>query len=251
MIGRSEVMGKVALKIQKLGEASDVSVFISGESGSGKELVARALHETSSRSRGPFIAINCAAIPRDLLEAEAELFGHAKGALTGAFDKKDGKFVLAHGGTIFLDEFAELLLELQAKLLRVVQERVVQPLGARSSVNINIRIITASHQNLDERVRQGRFREDLKFRILVADIELPPLRDRVEDIELLVGHFTDHFNQHYKFKPTRYFQRRKLDIFRKYSWPSWPGNVRELISVIENHMIQASEPAIAPEHLNL
>lgn len=246
IVGRSEVMGKVAHKIQKLGEASDISVFISGESGSGKELVARALHETSSRKRGPFIAINCAAIPKDLLESE--LFGHAKGAFTGAFDKNDGKFVLAHNGTIFLDEIAELPLELQAKLLRVVQERVVQPLGARSPVKIDVRIITASHQNLDERVKQGRFREDLKFRILVADIELPPLRDRAEDIELLVGHFTDHFNQHYKFKPARYFQRRTLDVFRKYSWP---GNVRELISVIENHMIQANEPAIAPEHLSL
>ena len=246
MIGRSEVMGKVAQKIQKLGEASDISVFISGESGSGKELVARALHETSSRKRGPFIAINCAAIPKDLLESE--LFGHAKGAFTGAFDKKDGKFVLANTGTIFLDEIAELPLELQAKLLRVVQERVVQPLGARSPVNIDVRIITASHQNLDERVKQGRFREDLKFRILVADIELPPLRDRVEDIELLVGHFTDHFNQHYKFKPARYFQRRTLDVFRKYSWP---GNVRELMSVIENHMIQANELVIVPEHLSL
>ncbi len=246
IIGRSEVMGKVGQKIQKLGEASDVSVFISGESGSGKELVAQALHDTSSRRKGPYIAINCAAIPKELLESE--LFGHSKGAFTGAFDKKDGKFVLAHTGTIFLDEIAELPMELQAKLLRVVQERVVQPLGARSPVNVDIRIITASHQNLDERVRQGKFREDLKFRILVADIELPPLRDRVEDIELLVGHFTDHFNQHYKFKPARYFQRRTLDVFRKYLWP---GNVRELISVIESHMIQAIEPAITPEKLNL
>lgn len=246
MIGRSEVMGKVAQKIQKLGEASDVSVFISGESGSGKELVAQALHNTSSRRRGPFVCINCAAIPRDLLESE--LFGHAKGAFTGAFDKKDGKFVLAHTGTLFLDEIAELPLELQAKLLRVVQERVVQPLGARSSVNIDIRIITASHQNLDECVKQGRFREDLKFRILVADIEVPPLRDRVEDIELLIGHFTDQFNKQYKIKPARYFQRRTIDVLRKYSWP---GNVRELINVIEKHMIEVTEPAIAPEHLSL
>ena len=246
IIGRSEVMGKVGHKIQKLGEASDVSVFISGESGSGKELVAKALHDTSSRRKGAFVAINCAALPKDLLESE--LFGHAKGAFTGAFDKKDGRFVLANGGTIFLDEIAELPMDLQAKLLRVVQERVVQPLGARLPVNIDVRIITASHQNLNERVKQGLFREDLKFRILVADIELPPLRDRVEDIELLVGHFTDHFNQHYKFKPARYFQRRTLDVFRKYSWP---GNVRELINVIEKHMIQATEPAINPEHLDL
>ncbi len=246
IVGKSEVMGKVAHKIQKLGEASDISVFISGESCSGKELVARALHDTSSRRKGPFVAINRAALPKDPLESE--LFGHAKGAFTGAFDKKDGRFALANGGTIFLDEIAELPMDLQAKLLRVVQERVVQPLGARSSINIDVRIITASHQNLNEQVKQGFFREDLKFRILVADIELPPLRDRVEDIELLVGHFTDYFNLYYKFRPARYFQRRTLDVFRKYSWP---GNVRELINVIEKHMIQANEPAIAPEHLNL
>ncbi len=246
MIGRSEAISKVAFKIQKLAEASDISVFISGESGTGKELVARALHESSARKKGPFVAVNCAAIPKDLLESE--LFGHVKGAFTGAVDKKDGKFMLANGGTIFLDEIADMPIELQAKLLRVLQERVVEPVGSRVSSKIDVRIITASHRNLDERVEQGLFREDLKYRIHVADIELPALRDRVEDIEPLVGHFTDVFNERYKFKPARYFQRRTLEVFKQYSWP---GNIRELMGVIERHMVESEEAAITPEKLDL
>lgn len=246
IVGKSEAMGKVAHKIQKLGEASDISVFISGESGAGKELVARALHDSSSRHKGPFVAINCTAIPKDLLESE--LFGHVKGAFTGAIDKKDGRFVQANGGTVFLDEIADMPIDLQAKLLRVIQERIVDPVGSRFSTKIDVRIITASHRDLNERVKQGLFREDLKYRILVADIALPPLRDRVEDIELLVGHFTDVFNRRYKFKPARYFQRRTLEVLRRYAWP---GNVRELMNEVEKHMVAADGPAINPESLDL
>jgi DNA-binding NtrC family response regulator len=244
MVGRTEIMGKAAQKIIKLGEASDISVFISGETGTGKELAARALHDRSNRAGKPFVAINCAAIPRDLLESE--LFGHVRGAFTGAVDKKDGKFVLANGGTIFLDEIADMPLELQAKLLRVVQERTVEPVGGRFSFKVDVRIITASHKDLDECVKAGKFREDLKYRILVADVCLPPLRDRVDDIELLVGHFTKIYNKQYNIN--RYFQRRTLDILKKYSWP---GNVRELMNVVEKHMIQADGPAIRPEDLSV
>jgi DNA-binding NtrC family response regulator len=244
MIGRSEAMGRVAQKIVKLAEASDVTVFVSGESGTGKELVAQALHKRSARARGPFITVNCAAIPRELLESE--LFGHAKGAFTGATDKKDGKFSLADGGTIFLDELGDMPLDLQAKLLRVIQERTVEPVGSRISKKIDVRIISASHKNLDELVAAGKFREDLKFRILVADIVLPPLRDRVDDIEPLIGHFTGVYNQ--KYGRGCFFQRQTLKILKKYPWP---GNIRELASVVEKHIIESSGPAIQPEHLAL
>jgi len=245
MVGRTEVMGKVAQKIVKLGEASDITVFISGESGTGKELVARALHKRSNRAKGPFIAVNCAAIPRDLLESE--LFGHVKGAFTGAINAKDGKFILANGGTIFLDEIADMPLELQAKLLRVIQERVVEPVGSgRIGRKVDVRIISASHRNLDECVKEGRFREDLKYRIFVADIHLPPLRERVDDIEPLIGYFTEKFNQQYG--KCAFFQKQTMKILKRYAWP---GNVRELASVVEKHIVQATGRAIYPEDLDL
>jgi two-component system NtrC family response regulator len=244
MVGRCETMGKVGQKIAKLGHASDITVFISGESGTGKELVAKALHLKSDRAKGPFIAVNCAAIPRDLLESE--LFGHVKGAFTGANEKREGKFVQADGGTIFLDEIADMPLELQAKLLRVIQERTVEPVGSRFSTKIDVRIISASHRSLDECVAAGTFREDLKFRILVADVHLPPLRERIDDLELLVGHFSAIFNE--KYGRSCYFQKQTLKILKQYSWP---GNVRELASVVEKHIIQSDEPAIYPENLDL
>jgi DNA-binding NtrC family response regulator len=244
MIGRTEVMGKVAQKTILLGEANDATVFISGESGTGKELVARALHKRSNRSRGPFIAINCAAIPKELLESE--LFGSVKGAFTGANENKDGKFVLADGGTIFLDEIGDMPMELQSKLLRVIQERTVEPIGGRSSKKVNVRIISASHKNLAEQVKIGKFREDLMYRILVTDIHLPPLRERTDDIELLVAHFTKIFNKEYG--RSAYFQKQTLKILKRYPWP---GNVRELENVVEKHIIAATGPAIYPEQLDL
>jgi DNA-binding NtrC family response regulator len=166
---------------------------------------------------------------------------HESGSIpfTGAADKKDGKFVQADGGTIFLDEIADMPLDLQAKLLRVIQERTVESLGSRFSRKINVRIISASHQNLDECVAAGKFRQDLKFRILVADVHLPPLRERVDDIELLVGHFTAVYNKQYK--RTCYFQKQTLKILKQYPWP---GNVRELAGIVEKHIIQAEGPAI-------
>ncbi len=243
MTGRSEVMAEIALKIKKLGEANDISVFISGESGTGKELVAKALHATSSRAKKPFIAINCSAIPAQLLESE--LFGHAKGAFTGATDHKLGLFVQAQGGTVFLDEISEMPIELQAKLLRVLQERVVTPVGGKMPVKLDIRIISASHRGLEAQVASGRFREDLMYRIKVADIHLPPLRERKEDIEPLIGFFTEHFG---KSRTSRVrFLRSTLDILKAYSWP---GNVRELSNFVERSLVECSHAAVRVEDLD-
>jgi transcriptional regulator with PAS, ATPase and Fis domain len=243
MIGESQVMADAAIKIKKLA-GSDVSVLVHGESGTGKELAAKALHDLSPRSKGPFIAINCAAIPKDLLEST--LFGHKKGSFTGAVVDQDGKFVLANGGTIFLDEIGDLSLDLQAKLLRVLQERVVEPLGSRAPRKIDVRIICASHKKIDDLVKENLFREDLMYRIKVAELELPPLRERPEDIEPLVAHFTSVLNQKYGFN--RHFQYRALEVLRKYSWP---GNIRELSGVVEKHLIQADGPVIRPDDLDL
>lgn len=244
MEGQSEVMASVAIKIKKLAEAGDISVLIHGESGTGKELAARALHDLSPRSKGNFVAINCAAIPKDLIEST--LFGHKKGAFTGAVADQDGKFVLADKGTIFLDEIGDLSLDLQAKLLRVLQERTVEPLGARVSRKIDVRIVCASHKKIDDLVKQGLFREDLMYRIKVTELELPPLRDRVEDIEVLVAHFSAIYNK--RNQTNRYFQSRAVDILKKYPWP---GNVRELASVVEKHLIQTEGPLVRPEDLDL
>lgn len=244
MVGQSQVMAEIATKLKKLAEAGDVSVLIHGESGTGKELAARALHDLSPRSKRPFIAINCAAIPKDLLEST--LFGHKKGAFTGAVMDQDGKFVLADKGTIFLDEIGDLSLDLQAKLLRVLQERTVEPLGARISRKIDVRIVCASHKKIEDLVKKGLFREDLMYRIKVTEIELPPLRERVDDIEPLVAFFSEIYNKRYQ--TNRYFQSRTVDTLKKYPWP---GNIRELASVVEKHLIQAEGPLVRPEDLDL
>ena len=217
---------------------------IRGESGSGKELVARAIHRLSPRAGGQFVAINCGAIPRELLESE--LFGHKKGAFTGAVADKIGKFALAHGGTIFLDEIGDMPLELQVKMLRVLQEREITPIGGRMPQKIDVRIVSASHRNFDEMIAKGLFREDLFYRIRVVEVDVPPLRDRIDDIEPLVAHFTDRYNK--KNATKKYFQRRTLDVFKRYSWP---GNVRELESVIENHLVVTNDNMIGPDDLDL
>lgn len=243
MIGESQLSAEVAIKIKKLA-GSDVSVLIHGESGTGKELAAKAFHDLSPRSKGPFIAINCAAIPRDLLEST--LFGHKKGSFTGAVADQDGKFILANSGTLFLDEIGDLSLDLQAKLLRVIQERVVEPIGSRIPKKIDVRIICASHKKIDDLVKANLFREDLMYRIKVAELELPPLRERTEDIEPLVAHFTLALNQKYGFN--RHFQYRTLEVLKKYSWP---GNIRELAGVVEKHLIEADGPVVRPDDLDL
>lgn len=244
MVGESQIMSEVALKIKKLADAGDVTVLIHGESGTGKELVAKALHDLSPRSKGPFVAINCAAIPKELIEST--LFGHKKGSFTGAVADQDGKFVLANGGTIFLDEIGDLSLDLQAKLLRVLQERVVEPLGSRTSKKLDVRVICASHKKIDVLVANNLFREDLMYRIKVAELELPPLRERTDDIEPLVAHFTEINNLKYGFN--KHFQFRALEVLKKYSWP---GNIRELSGVVEKHLIESDGPVVRPDDLDL
>lgn len=244
IVGQSEVMGKLGHKIQKFAEAGDVTVLIHGESGTGKELVAKALHDFSPRAKANFVAVNCAAIPKDLLEST--LFGHKKGSFTGAHADQDGKFALADRGTIFLDEIGDLSLDLQAKLLRVLQERVVEPLGSRMPRKIDVRVICASHKKIDDLVKQGLFREDLMYRIKVVEIEIPPLRDRLEDIELLIAHFSEAHNK--KYQTNRFFQKRAVEVLKKYPWP---GNVRELAAVVEKHLIQSEGPLVRPEDLDL
>lgn len=243
MVGQSNSMAALAKKILKLAPAGELSILIRGESGTGKELVAKALHQLSPRSQDPFIAINCAAIPKDLLESE--LFGHKKGAFTGAINDRQGKFAAADGGTIFLDEIGDMPLELQAKLLRVLQERIVEPVGSRIGTKIDVRVLSATHKNLDNLVLKGLFRMDLMYRLRVVDVEIPPLRERVEDIEPLVEFFTDSFNR--RHTETKFFQRRTLEILRKYPWP---GNVRELGSVVEKHLVQC-EGVVRPEDIDL
>jgi DNA-binding NtrC family response regulator len=242
MVGQSKAMVDLAEKIKKLALASDTSVLIRGESGTGKELVARALHRLSSRANYPFVAINCGAIPKDLLESE--LFGVVKGAFTGANETKDGKFKLANGGTIFLDEIGDMPPDLQVKLLRVIQERVVEPVGGKTPIKINVRIISATHRNLDEMAARKLFREDLIYRIRVVEVEVPTLRSRPEDIEPLVEHFTAHFNK--KYDSNKFFQRKTLEILKRYPWP---GNIRELEGAIERHLIMVSDKMIRSENI--
>lgn len=229
---------KTALKVAP----TKATVLLRGESGTGKELLARAIHFSSPRAKNPFIAINCAAIPETLLEAE--LFGYEKGAFTGAFTSKKGKFELANGGTIFLDEVGDLSLSLQGKLLRVLQEQTFERLGGTKTIKVDVRIIAATHRNLEEMVKQGEFREDLYWRLNVVPIFIPPLRERKKDIPLLVDHFIKKFNQIYgkniKIKP------EALEILISHPFP---GNVRELENLIERLVLLADSQWIEEDSL--
>ena len=222
---------------------TDATVLITGESGTGKELVARALHSLSPRGGKPFVAINCAAMPRELLESE--LFGHERGAFTGATESKPGKFVQADGGTLFLDEIGDMDLSLQAKILRVLQERVVDPVGSRGSKAVDVRILAATHRDLSGAVKAGAFREDLYWRLNVIPISVPPLRERREDVPLLFSHFVRQFGgSEPKLDPGA------LAILRTYHWP---GNVRELQSLCQRlailHPDQTVVPAMLPPEM--
>ncbi len=206
---------------------TDATVLIRGESGTGKELAARALHEESHRRDGPFLAVNCAALSPTLLESE--LFGHVRGAFTGAIKDRPGLFKQADGGTLFLDEVAELPLDLQAKLLRVLQERTFTPVGGTDSVEVDLRIVAATHRALRERVKDGTFREDLMYRLRVIPIYLPPLRERRGDVELLLWHFVEQHNT----RGPRRIRAIEPDAMRALLDHTWPGNVRELLNVVQ------------------
>jgi len=214
---------------------TEASVLILGESGTGKELIANALHQGSARSDKRFIKVNCAALPETLLESE--LFGHEKGAFTGAVNRRPGRFELADGGAIFLDEIGEMSLATQAKLLRVLQEREFEPLGSTRTVKVDIRIIAASNKVLLDEVKKGAFREDLFYRLNVVPILLPPLRDRKEDIPLLAEHFLKIYNEKNN-KNVQGFHPRALDALMRYSWP---GNIRELENIVERSVIFSRE----------
>jgi transcriptional regulator with GAF, ATPase, and Fis domain len=218
---------KRSLQVVRNVAPTDTPVLIRGESGTGKELVARGLHLCSSRAEAPFLAVNCAAFTPTLLESE--LFGHERGSFTGAVRDKPGIFSLADGGTLFLDEVAELPLELQAKLLRVVQEQTFTPVGGVRSHKVNVRIVSATHRALREEVRAGRFREDLMFRLRVVPIFLPPLRERRQDIEFLLGHFTKERSD----RTGRRLMGYAPEAMRALLDHSWPGNVRELLNVVD------------------
>jgi len=233
LIGHAPCMQQLFQRINRI-SASHATVLISGESGTGKELAARALHQLSGR-KGPFIAINCGAIPEQL--AEAELFGAEKGAYTGAHQSKAGKFEAANGGTLFLDEVAELPAALQAKLLRLLQEGKVTRLGSHQEISLDVRLIAASHQDLAQAVQEGRFREDLFYRLNVVPLHMPALRERREDIPRLIQHFLQKSQQRYQL-PAAELSKTALRQLMDYPWP---GNVRELANRIERFVLLADE----------
>jgi len=241
IVGRSEKMKRV-LETVAMVAPTEASVLILGESGTGKELIANALHQGSNRTDKLFIKVNCAALPESLLEAE--LFGHEKGAFTGAVGRRPGRFELADGGTIFLDEIGEMTPATQAKLLRVLQEREFEPLGSTRTVKTDIRIIAASNKILKDEVKRGTFREDLFYRLNVVPIDLPSLRERKEDIPLLIEHFLRIYNDK-NGRNLQGFHPRALDAMMRYPWP---GNIRELENVLKRAVVLADK-VVMPAHL--
>jgi two-component system, NtrC family, response regulator AtoC len=246
MIGQSEALAKVFATLRKVARY-DTTVLIEGESGTGKELVARALHEEGSRAAGRFVAINCGAIPGALLESE--LFGHKKGAFTDAHADRRGLFEEADGGTLFLDEIGELPLPLQVKLLRVLQEGTVRPLGARTDLKVDVRVVAATVRRLEEEVAAGRFRDDLFYRLNVLPIRVPPLRERKEDVPLLVEHFIERCNTRLGTQ-VRSVSPKAMRALMAYAYP---GNVRELENLVERSVVLAEGSSLEvedlPEHL--
>jgi DNA-binding NtrC family response regulator len=243
IIGTSPAIKKTFALLEKAVQ-TNISVSISGETGTGKELVAKAIHYNSKRKNKPFVAVNIAAIPRELIESE--LFGHEKGAFTGAVTRRIGKFEEAEGGSIFLDEIGEMDLSLQAKLLRVLQEREVTRIGANQTIKLDVRIIAATHKDLAEEVKGGRFREDLYYRLLGLPIHLPPLRERGNDVLLIAKHFLDTFaqeNQMRKFKISPEAQEKIMQY-------PFPGNIRELKSIVELSAVMAEDQEIRPQDIS-
>ncbi|MCG3121449.1 MAG: Regulatory protein AtoC [bacterium] len=242
IIGKSAAMQQVFKTIMKVAK-SQATVLIRGESGTGKELVARAIHYNSPRANGPMVEISCAAFPETLLESE--LFGYEKGAFTGADSRKKGRFEIAHGGTIFLDEIGEVSASVQTKLLRVLQEKEFNRLGSNEAVKVDVRVITATNRDLELALTNGILREDLYYRLNVIPIFLPPLRERREDISLLIDHFVKRYGK-INHKPTVRISTEALEFCQSYDWP---GNVRELENAIENAVVLGEGDEILPEHL--
>jgi DNA-binding NtrC family response regulator len=244
LIGSGPAMQRVFETIRKVAE-TDLTVLVRGESGTGKELVAQALHNRSQRCNRPFVAVNCAAISRELVESE--LFGHEKGAFTGADARRQGRFEVADGGTIFLDEIGDMPLETQAKVLRVLQERSFERVGGTKPLQVDVRVVAATHRNLEEEVRQGRFREDLYYRLRVVEVELPPLRDRTSDVAALALRFLEQVNE----RLGREKQRLSEAALAKLARQRWPGNVRELRNAIEQASVLASGALIDESDLRI
>ena len=244
MIGSAREMQKIYTTIKKVAD-TPANILILGESGTGKELVARAIHDNSSRAKMPIVVINCGGIPENLLESE--LFGYMKGSFTGAYTDKQGLFEMARGGTIFLDEIGELPPVLQVKLLRVVQEKTFRRIGGAEDIKVDVRIISATNQNLEEKVKKGEFREDLFFRLNVIPVHVPPLRERKEDIPLLTKHFIEKYAREFD-KEIRTISSYAMELLMDYAFP---GNIRELENIIERSVAMESSNIILPENLLL
>jgi two-component system nitrogen regulation response regulator GlnG len=240
LVGKSSRMQEVYKTIGRIA-GTDVTVLLEGESGTGKEVVARAVHHYSRRVGRPFVAVSCAAIPTTLLESE--LFGHERGAFTDAYQRRLGKFELAHGGTIYFDEVGDLALELQPKLLRVLQEREFERVGGLDALRVDVRVVAATNRDLEALIREGRFREDLYYRLNVVTLRLPPLRERREDIPFLVDHLLT------KYAPELGEQALSAEALNRLVTYGWPGNVRELENVVQHAMVMATGGVIVPEHL--
>jgi two-component system, NtrC family, nitrogen regulation response regulator NtrX len=242
LIGEGPLMKDLKEQI-RLAAPSDGRVIVYGENGTGKELVARSIHQLSKRAAEPFIELNCAAIPQELIESE--LFGHKKGSFTGALENKKGKFLLADGGTLFLDEVGDMSLITQAKVLRAIEEQTIEPVGGSESMKVDVRVIAATNKDLEQEITLGRFREDLYYRLNVIRILLPPLRERKEDIPLLFSYYLDYFSRKYK-KENKNIQPRTYDLLCDYHWP---GNIRELKNIAERVIIMHQGNNIRPEDL--
>ena len=237
IVWASPAMREVMAQVEHVA-ASETRVCVRGETGTGKELIARTLHEKSPRASGAFVSLNCAAIPAELIESE--LFGHEKGSFTGAGVRHVGKFEQAHGGTLFLDEIGDMPMTMQAKLLRVLEEGEIERVGGSGPIRVNVRVVVATHRNLEEQVRQGTFREDLYHRVFVFPILLPPLRERREDVRVLAEHFAQQLAEQNNWKPKKFSSDAVAELERY----AWPGNVRELRNVVERVLLLAAGDSV-------
>jgi DNA-binding NtrC family response regulator len=244
LVGGSPQLMEAFKTVGRVGPTA-ATVLVTGESGTGKELVARALHRVSPRADGPFVAVNCAAIPEDLLESE--LFGHERGAFTGAVARKVGRFERAHGGTLFLDEIGDMSLVLQAKILRALQEREIERVGGEERIPLDVRVVAATHRDLAALIASGDFREDLFYRLAVVRLHLPPLRERVGDLRPLAMHYAARFARAYG-RPLRAVSEEALERLGAHAWP---GNVRELRNVVERAVLMVPGDMLLPEHLEM